>query len=53
MYHQTLFYYVEIFEKNFLLAVKAKYLLLETRMLDVETELRRLGDDFNWLGGYS
>ena len=42
--------------------VKAKYLLLEIRMLDEETVFLRLGprrrsvqhgDDFNWLGGHS
>ena len=40
--------------------VKVKYLLLEIRMLDVETrtvKARRCsvrhGDDFDWLGGHS
>jgi len=45
MYHYKLFYHVEIFKKKrFLVDVKTKYFLLETKMWGVETEWRRLGD---------
>ena len=45
MYSKTRFDHVEIFrKKRFLVNVKAKYFLLEIKMLDVEYKLRRLED---------
>ena len=41
MYHYKLFYHVEIFrKKRFLVDVKPKYFLLETKMRGVETKWR-------------
>ena len=35
---------LKFFKKRFLVIVKAKYFLMETKMRGVETEWRRLGD---------
>ena len=40
-------------KKRFLLDVKAKHFLLETKMQGVETEWRRPGDGFTRPGGHS